>query len=157
MIHLKRKVVEPTYNVDAVKTDSLILYTGSVVDPLILTPTETFKGGKEIKVHNVKRDISLLFNQERLDNVNGDMLKRYFSEHSSDDSLKELRAKCTDDQLLQMCRSRYIQSPSEIQQYFNFLEHSYDAEVKNLLSQQLENNDISDVDGSDKANAEGSK
>ncbi|QRV61874.1 internal scaffolding protein [Microvirus sp.] len=82
-------------------------------------------------------DISMLFNQQRLDRCSRDALIQYFdglARTSSDFSA--LRSKLTDDQLMSIVKSRFLQSPSELLAYSQSLVREYGAELASL-SQHL--------------------
>lgn len=129
MIKLNRKI-EKTCSCPASKS-SIIYYTPNIMDK-VLEPDEEFVNGKKIQVNNVKRDVSVLFNQERLKGYNIEFILDYFKSHDND-QLAELRSKCSDEQLISLCKSRFIQSPAELQSYFDYLEQSFDAEVRRLI------------------------
>ena len=78
-------------------------------------------------------DISMLFNQQRLDRCTKDSLLQYFeSLGRTSTALSELRSKLTDDQLISIVKSRYLQSPSELLAYSEGLVHEYGAELASL-------------------------
>ena len=84
--------------------------------------------------------IIMLFNQERIDNLGSMAAKELLdSLANKSDSITELRKKCSDEDLLSMIKSRYLQTPSEIMAYCRYIEgnvDSFNAEVKALLEQQ---------------------
>lgn len=78
-------------------------------------------------------DISMLFNQQRLDRCSRDSLLQYFdglARTSSDFSA--LRSKLSDDQLISIVKSRYLQSPSELLAYSEGLVREYGVELASL-------------------------
>lgn len=78
-------------------------------------------------------DISMLFNQQRLDRCSRDALIQYFdglARSSSDFSA--LRSKLSDDQLISIVKSRYLQSPSELLAYSESLVREYGVELASL-------------------------
>lgn len=78
-------------------------------------------------------DISMLFNQQRLDRCSKDSLLQYFESLSrSSSSFSELRSKLNDDQLISIVKSRYLQSPSELLAYSESLVHDYGVELASL-------------------------
>lgn len=78
-------------------------------------------------------DIAMLFNQQRLDRCSKDALLQHFDSMArTNSSLSELRSKLTDDQILSIVKSRYIQSPSELIAYSESLVHEYGAELASL-------------------------
>ena len=133
MINLKAKIYRPCApNVHPEVTN---VFKPSVVSEILSRPTKIFDSGKEVKCVNTVRDISILMEQRSFENTNLDALLKHFQEQPTD-QLKELRSKCSDEQLMQLCKSRYLQRPSEIQSYFDFLESNYDAEVRRLAELQ---------------------
>lgn len=72
-------------------------------------------------------DVSLLFNQQRLEHVLGrDGITKFFDRLSQQSSsLSELRSKISDSDLVELCKSRYIQSPSEILAWSQYLNNNY--------------------------------
>ena len=90
--------------------------------------------------------IIMLFNQERIDNLGSMAAKELLdSLANKSDSIVELRKKCSDEDLLSMIKSRYLQTPSEIMAYCRFIEgnvDSFNSEVKQLLEQQKQQTQI---------------
>lgn len=75
-------------------------------------------------------DIAMLFNQQRLDRCSRDALIQHFdgmARTSSDFSA--LRSKLSDDQLISIVKSRYLQSPSELLAYSEALVREYGDEI----------------------------
>ena len=80
----------------------------------------------ENKSYTLTSDIYMLFNQRRLDKLTSQALIHHFESMSQrDSSLASLRSKMTDDQLVQFVKSRYIQSPSELLAWSNYLVSLY--------------------------------
>lgn len=78
-------------------------------------------------------DIAMLFNQERLDKCSRESLLSYFDSLAvSSPSLSTLRSKLTDDQLISIVKSRFLQSPSELIAYSESLVHDYGVELASL-------------------------
>ena len=67
-------------------------------------------------------DIYMLFNQQRLDRMSRESLVKYFGELSvTEPKMKELRSKLSDDQLCSFVKSRFIQTPSELMAWSQYL------------------------------------
>lgn len=68
-------------------------------------------------------DVSLLFNQQRLDRMSLQALQAKLDEqvNAGNKGLSELRKNLTDAELQKFIKSRYIQSLSELQQWTNYL------------------------------------
>lgn len=120
----------------------------NVVDPLCVE-TSTDSDGNVISVA-FRNDITLLFNQQRLEKVIGkDGLKKFFDEMSSRSSaFTELRKKISDDDLAAMCKSRYLQSPSEILAWSQYLNANYEQLISEVKERSV-NNSSSDAAASD--------
>lgn len=134
MIKLDRKIVVPRtkYNLPY---QSVVLYQPSIMDK-VLEPRKVMYNGREVTLANPQRDVSVFYNQERLNGFNPQMILDYFTSNETSSKLAELRSKCTDEQLISMCKSRFIQTQTELELYFDHLSRSYDSEVKSLIEQQ---------------------
>ena len=105
----------------------------SPVEPLLLFKTKT-PDGEEYQV--LRDDIYLLFNQQRISQSVGlDNFNNWISSLAvPSDGLSELRKKCSDDELLKFCKSRHLQSPSELLAWSEYLNLNYDQEIERLKS-----------------------
>lgn len=75
-------------------------------------------------------DIYMLFNQQRLDRMSNERLLAYFEGLSvREPKLRELRSKLTDEQLCSFVKSRFIQSPSELMAWSQYLMSSQDEMI----------------------------
>lgn len=103
--------------------------TPSLVDALRVDVSKNSDGS--VASVSFSSDISLLFNQKRLEDCLGrDGLKKFFDDMASrSPALTQLRQKISDDDLAAMCKSRYLQSASEILSWSNYLNENY----KNLM------------------------
>ena len=117
----------------------------SLVDPSIMKEFQTrkvtfFVGDSKREATCIVDDIYMLFNQSRLINsgIGRDTLQAWLNTLTPrSDSLAQLRKKCTDDQLMQICKSRYIQSPSELLAWSDYLNANYaDIVAKVQAAQQ---------------------
>lgn len=82
-------------------------------------------------------DIYMLFNQKRLDRMSCESLVKYFSDLSvTEPKMKKLRSKLSDDQLCSFVKSRFIQSPSELMAWSQYLMNSQDEMVASLAAEQ---------------------
>lgn len=78
-------------------------------------------------------DISMLFNQQRLDRCSRDALIQHFDNMARTSSdFSALRSKLNDDQLISIVKSRYLQSPSELLAYSQSLVREYGFELASL-------------------------
>lgn len=82
-------------------------------------------------------DIYMLFNQWRLDRLSREALLQHFDNMSvSHPVLKELKSKLTDDQLITLVKSRYIQQPSELLNWSMYLNSLADEQLKAFTAQK---------------------
>lgn len=82
------------------------------------------------EVVTLTSDIYMLFNQQRLDRMSKDRLLAYFESLSvTDPKMSELRSKLSDDQLCSFVKSRFIQSPSELMAWSQYLMSSQDEMI----------------------------
>lgn len=82
------------------------------------------------EVVTLTSDIYMLFNQQRLDKMTKDRLLAYFENLSvNDPKMRELRSKLSDDQLCSFVKSRFIQSPSELMAWSQYLMSSQDEMI----------------------------
>lgn len=93
------------------------------------------KNGTEVVT--LTSDIYMLFNQQRLDRMSKDRLLAYFENLSvSEPKMRELRSKLTDDQLCTFVKSRFIQSPSELMAWSQYLMNSQDEMIAAAAAEQ---------------------
>lgn len=77
---------------------------------------------KELDLVSVTNDIYLLLNQNRLSALGDDNVKKILDSIGSQNSaMSELRKNVSDSDLLSFCKSRYIQTPSELRAWSNYL------------------------------------
>ncbi len=86
------------------------------------------KDGTEVVT--LTSDIYMLFNQQRLDRMSKDRLLAYFESLSvNEPKMRELRSKLSDEQLCSFVKSRFIQSPSELMAWSQYLMSSQDEMI----------------------------
>lgn len=89
------------------------------------------------EVVTLTSDIYMLFNQQRLDRMSKDRLLAYFESLSvTDPKMGELRSKLSDDQLCSFVKSRFIQSPSELMAWSQYLMSSQDDMIAAAAAEQ---------------------
>lgn len=107
----------------------------SPIDQFLFEELE-FDGVKGVRLTS---DICMLFNQQRLDRLSLKSLLSYFESMSvNEPKFGDLRAKLGDDQLVSFVKSRFIQSPSELMAWSQYLMSSSDAVVAELAAAQQE-------------------
>lgn len=102
----------------------------------------------ELDVTAVNNDIYLLLNQNRLSALGEDNVKKILDSIASQSSvMSELRKKVSDSDLLSFCKSRYIQTPSELRAWSNYL----NTEMSDLVQKYADEHkdDKPDVPSSD--------
>lgn len=76
-------------------------------------------------------DIYMLFNQQRLDRMSRENLVEYFNNMAvRDSSLASLKKRLTDDQLIGVVKSRYIQQASELLAWSRYLNSLGDEQLR---------------------------
>lgn len=90
-----------------------------------------------IEVVTLTSDIYMLFNQQRLDRMSKDRLLAYFENLSvNEPKMRELRSKLSDEQLCSFVKSRFIQSPSELMAWSQYLMSSQDEVIAAAAAEQ---------------------
>lgn len=93
------------------------------------------KNGTEVVT--LTSDIFMLFNQQRLDRMNKDRLLAYFENLLvNEPKMRELRSKLSDEQLCSFVKSRFIQSPSELMSWSQYLMSSQDEMIAAAAAEQ---------------------
>lgn len=108
------------------------------------TPLDSFireeDASSDVPSVTLTSDITMLFNQQRLDKLTQiALVQRFDSISKTSDALNQVRSKMTDEQLVQFVKSRYIQSPSELLSWTNYLSANYEsvsAEMQALIDSQ---------------------
>ena len=107
----------------------------SPVDQFLFEELE-FDGVKGVRLTS---DICMLFNQQRLDRLSRESLLSHFESMSvNEPKFGDLRSKLGDDQLISFVKSRFIQSPSELMAWSQYLMSSSDAVAAELAAAQQE-------------------
>lgn len=89
------------------------------------------------EVVTLTSDIYMLFNQQRLDRMSKERLVAYFENLSvSEPKMRELRSKLSDEQLCSFVKSRFIQSPSELMAWSQYLMSSQDEMIAAASAEQ---------------------
>ena len=96
-----------------------------VQDKLMQLSTMTLKDGSVV----VSTDISLIFNQQRLENkITASELREYIQRYTPNKSV--YTAQLDDDTLLSTLKSRHIQSLSELRAWAEYCMENYDSLIK---------------------------
>lgn len=82
-------------------------------------------------------DVYMLFNQQRLDRMSRERLLSHFDSMSvREPKFSDLRGKLGDEQLISFVKSRFIQSPSELMSWSQYLMSSSDEVIASLAAAQ---------------------
>lgn len=96
-----------------------------VQDKLMQLSTMTLKDGSVV----ISTDISLIFNQQRLENkITASELREYIQRYTPNKSV--YTAQLDDDTLLSTLKSRHIQSLSEMRAWAEYCMENYDSLIK---------------------------
>lgn len=96
-----------------------------VQDKIMQLSTMTLKDGSIV----VSSDISLIFNQQRLENkITASELREYIQRYTPNKSV--YTAQLDDDTLLSTLKSRHIQSLSEMRAWAEYCMENYDSLIK---------------------------
>lgn len=118
-----------------------------LVQPSLMQEFQTVKvnyfvGDEKKEAVAVVDDIYMLFNQQRLAHMGADTINAWLNTLTPrSDALAQLRKKCSDEQLMELCKSRYIQSPSELLAWSEYLNSNYAdivGEMQAAVQQQQE-------------------
>lgn len=105
----------------------------SLVQQFMTKEVSFFDGDDEKKAISFVDDIYMLFNQQRLLSAGTDTINSWLNTLTpKSDALSELRKKCTDEQLMKMCKSRYIQSRSELLAWSEYLNANADTILQDV-------------------------
>ena len=95
------------------------------------------------KSYRLTSDICMLFNQQRLDRLSRESLLSYFADMAvNEPKFGDLRSKLGDDQLISFVKSRFIQSPSELMAWSQYLMSSSDEVIAELAAAQQQEQSV---------------
>lgn len=121
------------YNVSAKELKQSEFLENSPVNEFCFERLEV--NGEEVVT--LTSDIFMLFNQRRLDRMSKDRLLAYFENLSvNEPKMRELRSKLSDEQLCSFVKSRFIQSPSELMSWSQYLMSSQDEMIAAAAAEQ---------------------
>ena len=113
----------------------------SPIDHLLFQEHVTPSDGK--KSIRMTSDIYMLFNQQRLDRMSRENLIAYLNDMSvRNSSFSSLKSRLSDDQLVSLVKSRYIQQPSELLSWSRYLNSLADAELQAVVAKSREQAEI---------------
>lgn len=130
----KRRLTPHVYNripKGVIELQRSEFYTPSAISDFSRVPVSPPHG--ECESFTYTTDIVMLFNQKRLDKMTRESLVQHFESLSErNPKFASLRSKLSDDQLCSIVKSRYIQSPSELMSYSNYLVTAYGEELASI-------------------------
>lgn len=130
----KRRLTPHVYNAlekGAVDLSKSEFYQPSMIDDFLFVKNKP--PHSDCESVTLTSDITMLFNQQRLDKMSREALLQHFDAMSVQNSqFADLRAKLSDDQLCSIVKSRYIQTPSELMAYSNYLVSSVGEELASV-------------------------
>lgn len=110
----------------------------------VATPVDEFLhqehdvAGSSVKSCRVTSDIYMLFNQQRLDRMTREALVQHFNDMAvREPSFATLKSKLTDDQLISVVKSRYIQSASELLSWSKYLNSLAEPMLKQYVEESV--------------------
>lgn len=119
------------YTFGAVSLDAVIPYAPSVVEPLFDVILRKAVTDDDVPLRVRVNDIYLLFNQSRLSLVGKDSVNAWLSSLRASTPVSP---KLSDDDLINLVKSRHIQSMSELMAYSHYLTDNYADKLKAYLS-----------------------
>lgn len=139
------KVREPKQaeiNTSAIDTSVAVFFTPSPVTELLDITTVSTDGQV---VHKFTDDVGLLFNQQRLENLGVDSINAWLKGLHVDKKENPYLKDCSDEQLLNFCKSRFIQSPSELKSWIDYLQSCGEDKAQELINSVTLNDDVEPV------------
>lgn len=121
------------------KPQNLILREESPVDEFYQeTVTPSFDCDTAVACVN---PLYVLFYAQKIEKAGSFAVEKWLEQLDSAskrfDSLKELRSQCSDEELLQFMKSRYIQQPCEVEAWASYINENYDkmsTEIKEYIA-----------------------
>lgn len=128
--------------------DTIILRTPSLVDEFY---KERIGGTKQKPLVRYIDPIYMLFNQQRLSRLGSDNIQQWLDSmnNAGNQLIGDLKKKCSDDQLVQMIKSRHLQSPSEILAWCRYINDNVKEFNESLKKIQEQNNQESELSNSE--------
>lgn len=136
VIHCKRSV-KPQRAVSSIMRKVTCLRCASPVETFYKQDVPVTHGTADAVAY--RTDIYMLFNQQRLDRMTLSQFSDYLDNQTPTLGLSELRNKMSDSQLHQFIKSRYIQSPSELMAWSEYLSSEFEKGVSDVKKQINDN------------------
>ena len=136
VIHCKRSV-KPQRAVSSMMRKVTCLRLASPVETFYKQCVPVTHGAADAVAY--RTDIYMLFNQQRLDRMTLSQFSDYLDNQTPTSGLSELRDKMSDSQLHQFIKSRYIQSPSELMAWSEYLSSEFERGFADFKKQINDN------------------
>ena len=135
----KRKNIQKCGFNLAIGTKSTSLVQPSIMKEFNVVNVTFYDGDEKRTAISVVDDIYMLFNQQRLLSAGKDTMQAWLNTlQPKSNALDGLRKKCSDSELMAICKSRYIQSPSELLAWSEYLNANYDKIIQDAkLAKEL--------------------
>lgn len=121
--------------------DKMEVRQPSLVDSFYISESVCALSGE--KLYSFNHPLYMLFNQQRLDRLGPAAVEAWLKslDNAGNNSLSELRSKVSDADLLKIVKSRYCQSPSELESWLRDLNERAEllnSEVAQIVAEQKE-------------------
>lgn len=122
----KYKLVDTSYRLEALEANPVVVTR--TPSPLDEFQTETLSVGKDREIMFITSDIAVLFNQQRLMNLNPAVIQELTQNMKRQKSNMNL----TDEQLFGALKSRYIQSNADIYAWSRAIQADLDGTISSI-------------------------
>lgn len=122
----KYKLVDTSYCLEAPEANPVVITR--IPSPLDEFQTETLSVGKDREIMFITSDIAILFNQQRLMNLNPAVIQELTQNMKRQKSNMNL----TDEQLFGALKSRYIQSNADIYAWSRSIQADLDGTISSI-------------------------
>lgn len=122
----KYKLVDTSYRLEALEANPVVVTR--TPSPLDEFQTETLSVGKDREIMFITSDIAVLFNQQRLMNLNPAVIQ----ELTQNMKRQKPNMNFTDEQLFGALKSRYIQSNADIYAWSRAIQADLDGTISSI-------------------------
>lgn len=122
----KYKLVDTSYCLEALEANPVVITR--TPSPLDEFQTETLSVGKDREVMFITSDIAILFNQQRLMNLNPAVIQ----ELTQNMKRQKPNMNLTDEQLFGALKSRYIQSNADVYAWSRSIQADLDGTISSM-------------------------
>lgn len=122
----KYKLVDTSYRLEAPEVNPVVITR--TPSPLDEFQTETLSVGKDREIMFITSDIAILFNQQRLMNLNPVVIQKL----TQNMKRQKPNMNLTDEQLFGALKSRYIQSNADIYAWSRAIQADLDGTISSI-------------------------